>query len=512
MNRFPMNLLKIVWIGLIVIIACSKKTTEPTSPPDDGGKGTEEPAPEETTLQTEDTFTNPLIPRGADPWVVQHNGMYYFTYTQGGKLVLYATHYMSELAAAERHDAWVPPSGTSYSKNIWAPEMHRINGKWYIYFAADDGSNANHRMYVVENSSEDPLQGEWVFKGKVADATDQWAIDGTILQYKGQLYMIWSGGNRGAAPQRLYIAKMNDPWTISSDRIVISEPTYPWEKNGNAINEGPEVLINPSGKVFVVYSGSGYWVDTYCLGLLSLQMDADPMNAANWTKTPTPVFLMSNAAQVYGPGHNGFFKSSDGTEDWMIYHARNLPKAGDNNPRKAHIQLFTWKADGTPSFGDPLKIGEPIKKPSGDPVRFIYPKDNWMIKGFSSEESKNSRFADKLIDGNTSTYWITRYSSNPTDYPNHWITVDMGAEQDVDGFMIAQKAGDRKVKQIEISVSMDNVTWNNVGVFYLNNVDTATQYLKLQQQKNFRYFKLIPKTGHDAQKQPGLAEVGVFKF
>jgi len=509
-----MNLLKtFVWIGLILTVACSKKTAEPTPPSDGEGEETEEPTQEgPATLQVEDTFTNPLIPRGADPWVIQQNGMYYFTYTQGSKLVLYATKYMSELAAAERFDAWIPPSGMPYSKNIWAPEMHQINGKWYIYFAADDGGNANHRMYVVENSSEDPLQGEWVFKGKVADTTDQWAIDGTILQYKAQLYMIWSGGNAGAAPQRIYLAKMSDPWTISSERVVIAEPTYPWEKNGSAINEGPEVLINNSGNVFVAYSGSGYWVDTYCLGLLSLKADGDPMNATNWTKNPTPVFLMSGSAQVYGPGHNGFFKSPDGKEDWMIYHARNLPQAGDNNPRKAHIQSFTWKADGTPNFGDPLKIDEPIKKPSGEPVRFLYPKENWTISGFSSEEPNNNRLADKLIDGDVSTYWITRYSSDPTNYPDHWITVDMGEEQDVDGFIIAQKAGDRKVKEIELSISQNNTIWESLGIFYLNNADTATQYLNLQQQKNFRYFKLVPKTGHDTQMQPGLAEVGVFKF
>src|SRR4051812_24030235 len=152
-------------------------------------------------LIVDSTFTNPVLTSGPDPWVVQKNGTYYYTYTQGSKLVILETKNMSELASARRYEVWTPPAGTVYSKNVWAPELHEINGKWYFYFAADDGSNANHRMYVVENSSPTPVEGIWEFKGKVADSTNQWAIDGTILEYNGQLYMLWSGGNAGASPQ-----------------------------------------------------------------------------------------------------------------------------------------------------------------------------------------------------------------------------------------------------------------------------------------------------------------------
>jgi hypothetical protein len=366
-------------------------------------------------------------------------------------------------------------------------------------------------MYVVENSSPTPIEGTWVFKGKVSDATNMWAIDGTVLNHNGQLYMLWSGGNAGAAPQNIYIAKMSNPWTISSEKVMISTPTYDWEKKGNAINEGPQVLINPQGQVFVVYSGSGYWVDGYCLGLLTLKANGDPMNAADWTKKNTPVFSMKAASNAYGTGHNGFFKSPDSTEDWIIYHARNLPNGGDGNARNPRIQRFTWNVDGTPGFGEPVPINQPLKRPSGEPNRLIYPKTQWTIAGFSSEETNNSRLAIRLIDDSVTTSWITRYSTNATDYPNHWISVDMGAAAKVDGFIISQKAGDRKIKEMEIQTSNDNSSWENLGVFSLNNIDLLKQYVPLPAQKQFRYFKLVPITGHDAQKQPGLAEVSAFR-
>jgi len=38
------------------------------------------------------------------------------------------------------------------------------------------------------------------------------------------------------------------------------------------------------------------------------------------------VFQRSNTNGVYGPGHNGFFKSPDGTEDWIVYQANASPE------------------------------------------------------------------------------------------------------------------------------------------------------------------------------------------
>lgn len=138
--------------------------------------------------------------------------------------------------------------------------------------------------------------------------------------------MVWSGGTAGAAPQRIYIAKMSNPWTIDGSSIVISTPTFTWERNGAAINEGPQPLYNASGKLFIVFSGSSFASDQYCLGLLTLKDNGDPLNPSNWAKTATPIFSMSAASNAYGPGHNGFFKSPDGTEDWIVYHARTGPR------------------------------------------------------------------------------------------------------------------------------------------------------------------------------------------
>lgn len=341
-----------------VAFSCGKSDTKVSPPP----QPPLNPPPPVTT------FKNPLLTSGPDPWVFQKDTNYYYTHTTGNKLVLYKTNKMSNLGKAAPKTIWSPPSSTAYSENIWAPEIHRINNKWYMYFAADDGNNKNHRIYVIENPSEDPLNGTWTFKGKVADKTNKWAIDATILDYKSQLYMLWSGWEGDVNIQQdIFIAKMSDPMTISSERVKISSPTYNWEKVGSPlVNEGPQVLQNPTGDLFITFSASGCWTDAYSLGLLRLKKDGDPMNAAHWTKTSTPVFSTVAGNNAYAPGHNGFFKSRDGSEDWMIYHANSSLNQGCGNARSPRMQEFTWNPDGSPKFGEPVKTYVDIKKPSGE--------------------------------------------------------------------------------------------------------------------------------------------------
>ena len=135
------------------------------------------------------TFTNPLLPSGADPFSFYKDGYYYYTHTLGNSVGIWKAKSIAGLKNAEYKIIYTPPAGTMYSKDVWAPEILFINNKWYAYFAADDGRNENHRMYVLENESADPMKGEWIFKGKVADPSDKWAIDGDVFQYNNEWYL-----------------------------------------------------------------------------------------------------------------------------------------------------------------------------------------------------------------------------------------------------------------------------------------------------------------------------------
>ena len=315
------------------------------------------------------TFTNPLLDVGPDPWVVWWKGFYYYSNSSGGNLTLRKTADITDLRHAEKYVVWVPEAGHAWSKDVWAPELHRWGNKWYIYFAADAGENASHRIYAVENESDDPTAGTWTLKGKVSDASDKWAIDATTFELKGEHYMVWSGWKGDAdGEQDLFIAHMSNPWTIDSPRTLISAPSFDWEKHGDLpgrhvnVNEGPEVLVH-GGKVLVVHSASGCWTDFYELGIVTAGTGANLLDAKSWTKVDHPFMTTDAAAHAFGPGHNGFFKSPSGKEDWIIYHANPEAGEGCENLRSPRIQRFTWNAEGLPDFGKPAALGAPMQKP-----------------------------------------------------------------------------------------------------------------------------------------------------
>ena len=314
-------------------------------------------APTETSTEEEptvnviyETVQNPVHDGGGDPWVVKHEGVYYYCYSTGRGVSVAKADSLGKLKN-KGTTVYTAPSGTMYSEEYWAPELHYINGEWYIYVAADDGDNYNHRMYVLKGTSQNP-RDRFEMVGQITDPSNKWAIDGTVLQLNGELYFIWSGweGTVNVA-QHLYIAHMSDPCTIDSERVMLSTPQYSWEKNGTPlINEGPAVLQH-EGKTFVVYSASGSWTDFYCLGMLTLVGD-DPLNPAHWDKESRPVF-QRRAGVAYGPGHCSFTTAADGSV-WMVYHA-NLVSGTGWNGRSVWIAPITFDEDGKPDFGKPEK-------------------------------------------------------------------------------------------------------------------------------------------------------------
>ena len=306
------------------------------------------------------TFENPIIPpASADPWVVSFKGAFYYCESRGQNSIwIRKAQCFTELGADEGVQVWQAPILGPNSNAVWAPELHRIGERWYIYYAADDGLNENHRMWVLESATDDP-QGAYRCKGVIE--TQGWAIDGTVLNHEGALYFLWSGWPGAMnGKQNLYIAPMSNPWTISGDRVLLATPELGWEKIEMAICEGPQVLQR-DGKLFVVYSASGSWTPDYCLGMIEFK-GGHVLDPQAWQKWDAPVFKRNG--KVWGVGHCSFVQSADGLEDWIVFHAKTRKKSGWND-RNVHAQRFTWTETGAPFFGAPIAAGEPIPLPSG---------------------------------------------------------------------------------------------------------------------------------------------------
>lgn len=318
------------------------------------------PAPE--------TFTNPIA-TGADPNVTWDGQRYLWCQTVNDLGV--AISVSDNLTAlGERHIIWQAPDEGPYSQQVWAPELLKLDGRWYIYFAASNGDNATHLTYVLESKSDDPL-GEYQLHGPLytgddpqLSADNRWAIDMTVLDHEGRRYAIWSGWTTADSDlQRLYIAPMASPRKIAGPRIEICRSDdYLWERteetaDSRGLNEGPQVLKH-AGRTFVVYSCGASWLPTYKLGMLELTGD-DPLDPAAWRKFPEPVFR--STAETFGVGHGSFTVSPDGTEPWHAYHAKQSRTPGWQ--RSIFVQPFRWTDEGLPDFGRPIARGEPLPTP-----------------------------------------------------------------------------------------------------------------------------------------------------
>lgn len=323
-------------------------------------------------------MNNPILPaHAADPWMVLHEGTYYYCQSAIGDTAIRIRKASSipGIAHDEGMIVWRAPKSGPNCHAVWAPELHFIAGKWFIYYAADDGRNENHRAWVLESETDHPL-GPYRCRGCLA--TDGWAIDATPLVLDdGRMFVVWSGwpGRRNGR-QNLYIAPMKNPYTLSGPRVLIAEPELDWERVAMPICEGPQVLQN-NGKIFIVYSASGSWTEDYCLGLLT-NCDGDVLNRSSWVKRPTPVFQKTE--DVWGLGHCSFVKSQCRTQDWIVYHSKSSRKPGWND-RDVHAKPFSWGADGLPDFGRPAPRSRTIPfdatwKPADDNLFPLTPNRN----------------------------------------------------------------------------------------------------------------------------------------
>jgi GH43 family beta-xylosidase len=329
-------------------------------------------------------FANPICEQ-ADPWFTQYEGRYLACFSEGNRGI--SVHSSDRLTVlGPKRVVWTAPESGPAAREVWAPELHMLDGRWYIYFAASNGENRNHRSWVLQSAGKDPF-GPYTLHGPLYTgddpalrASNRWAIDLTVLELGARRYAIWSGWPDERDLQYLYIAPLKDPLTLAAARTrLCANDDFVWERvdgrpPGRGLNEAPEVLQH-AGRTFVTYSCSGSWQASYKLGLLELKPGGDPLNPGDWQKYPRPVFQAS--ARTLGVGHNSFVTSPDGTEDWIIYHAKFDRREGWR--RVVFAQRFEWDTTGLPMFGPPVPPGQLLLLPAGEKTTAIRGPHNFRF-------------------------------------------------------------------------------------------------------------------------------------
>lgn len=306
-------------------------------------------------------YNEPWILQRADPYVYQYDGWYYFTASVPAydKIVLRRSKDLAGLADAEEVTIWTKHESGVMSEHVWAPEIHFLQGKWYVYFAAGEKENIwNIRPYVLECQGADPMTDEWIEKGKMQRADDDefsfegFSLDATVFEDAGRYYFVWAEKvGVGKQVSNLYIAEMETPYKLKTVQVLLTTPDYDWERIGFWVNEGPGV-IKHGDKLYLTYSASETGA-VYCVGMLTATSGTDLLDPLNWKKERYPVLQTCEEKGIYGPGHNSFTKDENGN-DIMVYHARTESKIeGDplyNPNRHAHVMQVKWDENGRPVF------------------------------------------------------------------------------------------------------------------------------------------------------------------
>lgn len=307
-------------------------------------------------------YNQPFIPQRADPYVCRdEDGSYYFTASvpEYDRIMLRQASTVQGLKTAAERVLWRKHERGPQSKNIWAPEMHKVNGGYYIYYAAGDIDDIFQiRPYVLSCDGE-PMTGTWHDMGPMLPSRDDpfsfraFSLDATVFSDRGSYYYIWAEKvGVGKQISNLYIARMASPNKLATVQVLLATPDYDWERIDFWVNEGPAVLRH-DGKIFVTFSASGTG-ECYCMGLLWANEGDDLLDPVSWHKLNRPVLTTDGEKGIYGPGHNSFVLSEDGKTQLCFFHARQYSQiVGDplyDPNRHAMYMTVRYDSSGFPVF------------------------------------------------------------------------------------------------------------------------------------------------------------------
>ncbi|KQM13380.1 glycoside hydrolase family 43 protein [Novosphingobium sp. Leaf2] len=309
---------------------------------------------------------NPLVRQRADTQIFRHDdGFYYMmgSVPEYDRLALRRAKTIAGLATAQERVLWRHQASGPMSGFLWAPELHLVDGRWIVYFAAGPSGGGEDvfriRTFAVVCDGPDPITGNWSVLGQFQTPWDSFNLDSTIFTHRGVRYFSWAQREPGIdTNSNIYIAPMKDALTLAGAPARLTVPTLPWEVRGYKVNEGPAFIVK-NGRLFMSYSASA--TDArYCLGLLSVDETANIMDPRAWTKWQQPVFATCRETSVYGPGHNSFTVDEQGN-DILVYHGRDYEAIeGDplyNPDRHTRVQRLYFGVDGNPDFGVPVGNG-----------------------------------------------------------------------------------------------------------------------------------------------------------
>ena len=254
------------------------------------------------------TWKNPIIDKYlADPCIYYENGLYYLLATgkadDGRGIQIYKSADLQEWTFVGGAVEPGAPEDWNW-KHFWAPEVIKIDNKYYLYYTASPEDSPNNRNNRVGAAVADNIEGPYKDLGVVIP---HGSIDGhPFIDRDGQMYMYYTieqKNAKGLTAGNIYMEKMTSPTTVDGNPVKIFDQ-YGWQ-------EGP-ILQVIGGQYVMTFSQGGWATANYKVRYATAESPYGPFTEGD------NVVLQSND-EVKGPGHHFLFKDEAGN-DWIAYH------------------------------------------------------------------------------------------------------------------------------------------------------------------------------------------------
>ncbi|WP_288241322.1 glycoside hydrolase family 43 protein [uncultured Bacteroides sp.] len=286
--------------------------------------------------ETGDAVANEVkvpVPLG-DPFIMLCDGVYYAYGTHSAEgIEVYTSDdlltWKYKGLALNKKDSWA-------DRWFWAPEIYAVNGKYYMYYSADE-----HICVAVADSPTGPF----VQAKKEPMIADEKCIDNSLfIDDDGTPYLTFVRFNDG---NNIWIAELEkDLVTVKKETMhPCLHVSQEWEEVWPRVNEG-SFIVKHNGLYYMSYSANSYESPFYGVGCATA---TDLMGT--WTKYDENP-LLQKPGELVGVGHSAMFTDKAGKLR-IVYHAHK-----DKNkihPRAMYIGEISFaNVDGM----DRMRISE----------------------------------------------------------------------------------------------------------------------------------------------------------
>ncbi len=283
--------------------------------------------------------------RLADPFILLHDNTYYAYGTHNRNGIEY---YTSTNLKEWHYGGLALHKNDSYGEKwFWAPEVYHIDGKFYMYYTAQE------RICVaVADSPKGPFRQ----LEKEPMLPEQHTIDNTLfIDDDGTPYLFYVHIKKGFHIKMAELER--DLTTIKHESIKSCiTPRQKWERLEGKVNEGPSILKH-NGKYYMLYSGNGYKSKLYGVGVAVANNIRGP-----WKKLANnPIFQLPEG--LFGTGHGAPFYDKRGRLHY-VFHAHN--SAERVHPRFMCISRMAFRRiNGAiqPVISENYRIPQIVKQP-----------------------------------------------------------------------------------------------------------------------------------------------------